>query len=68
MYEPTTALTAMPEHLPVMLNLKTVSEILGISDKHARDLAREGQLDGAVKVGAVWRVSRDKFMSQFGLA
>ena len=69
MYTATKAATTLDrDQLPVMLNIADhVAPILGISDKHGRDLAREGQLDGAVKVGTSWRVPRDRFLAQFGL-
>lgn len=69
MYEKTIAMKELDvDNLPIMLTIADhVAPILGISDKHGRDLAREGQLDGAVRVGRVWRVPRDKFLAQFGL-
>jgi hypothetical protein len=69
MYEPTTAMTELPDKLPIFIECKKhIAPILGISDKQARDLCREGQIKGAIKVGACWRVPRDTFLKQFGLA
>lgn len=69
MYTRTVAATNLNrEEMPVMLNCHDhIAPILGVSDKHARDLCREGHIAGAIKVGSVWRVPRDKFLSQFGI-
>ena len=47
----------MPDSL---ITLAEVAERLGISQRQAGDLARNGQLAGAIKVGGTWRVNPAK--------
>lgn len=49
----------MPDVIPDpdVVSIETAAKIMGISKTHAYKLARLGQLPGAVKVGATWRVS-----------
>ena len=44
----------MPDSL---ITLAEAAERLGISERQAGDLARNGQLAGAIKVGGAWRVN-----------
>lgn len=47
----------MPESLST---LAYAAKRLGISERQAGDLARKGQLAGAIKVGGIWRVNPEK--------
>lgn len=67
-YQPTVAAHEVPKGLPVMLQSSTCASIAGVSAKHIRDLAKEGQIPGAVKVGATWRFGRDAFLTWLGLS
>lgn len=53
--------------LPIMLKSKEAAGLLSVCDKQIRDMCAEGTIH-AVKVGAVWRIPRDEFLRQFGLA
>jgi excisionase family DNA binding protein len=45
------------------LTIVEAAELLRISPRSADSLAREGRLEGAVKVGNQWRVNRDALMA-----
>ena len=47
----------MPESLSTLAD---AAKRLGISERQAGDLARKGQLAGAIKVGGIWRVNPEK--------
>ena len=47
----------MPESLSTLAD---AAKRLGISERQAGDLARRGQLAGAIKVGGIWRVNPEK--------
>ena len=47
----------MPESLSTLAD---AAKRLGISERQAGDLARREQLAGAIKVGGIWRVNREK--------
>ncbi len=65
--ELTVKFTELPERLPIMLDTKTMAGILGVSEKFIRDMCKEKQLNGVMKIGGIWRVPRDKFLKQFDL-
>ena len=68
MYTSTTATTELDaSSLPIMLNIEQAASLLNVSGKHMRDLARDGAIR-AVKVGNAWRIPRDQFLAQYGLA
>ena len=66
-YVPTKAAESLPQNLPVMLTTKHVAQLLNVSAKHVRDMLARGEIQG-VKCGDCWRVPRDKFLTQYGLA
>jgi excisionase family DNA binding protein len=45
------------------LTIEEAAQVLRISPRSAYTLAREGRLEGAVKVGNQWRVNRDALMA-----
>lgn len=45
------------------LTIEEAAQVLRISPRSAYTLAREGRLEGAVKVGNQWRVNRDVLMA-----
>ena len=47
----------------IFLTIEEATELLRISPRSAYTLAREGRLEGAVKVGNQWRVNRDVLMA-----
>lgn len=46
----------------VVLTIPEVSEMLRISLRSAYQMAQDGKLPGAVKVGNQWRISREQLM------
>lgn len=59
--------TEQLRELPILLSIQQTADILQCSQKHCRDLCREGQIVAA-KCGTSWRINRDKLLAQFGLA
>ena len=51
----------MAEERPEFLTLTEVRQRLRIGERTAYELARTGQLGGAVKVGGSWRIERRAF-------
>lgn len=49
---------------PEVLTVPEVARILRLSPRHVRALARRGDLAGAVRVGGVWRIVRDRLAAQ----
>ena len=43
---------------PYYMSPEEYAELMGVHVVTVRRLCREGKLDGAVKVGAVWRIPR----------
>ena len=51
---------------PLVLSVPEAAELLGISRDLAYDLARRGELPGAVQLGRRWVVSRPKLLAWLG--
>lgn len=60
-------LDELPDRLPLMLDAKTCGQIAGTTAKCIRDQLAAGRIKGT-KVGNSWRVNRDEFLTQMGLA
>jgi excisionase family DNA binding protein len=45
------------------LTIKEVCALLRLGERTVYDLAREGKLVGAAKIGGQWRVNREKLMA-----
>ena len=56
----------LPDDLPVMLDAKFVSELLGVHYVTATKMLGDGEIAGT-KIGGKWFVPRDKFLAQMGL-
>ncbi len=59
--------TAVPEDMPIMLEVKEAAALANCSGKHIRELLRSGKLEGA-RLGNTWRVNRDALLKRLGLA
>ena len=66
-YRPIRPMASIPADLPVLLDVRTAAEIGGFSEKFIRDQLRTGEIRGC-KVGKAWRVNRDAYLSQLGIA
>ena len=66
-YRPTQPMEQIPHDLPVLLNVRTAAEIGGFSEKFIRDQLSRGQIRGC-KIGKAWRINRDAYLKQLGLA
>jgi excisionase family DNA binding protein len=53
---------------PELLKIAEVAQLLRISASNVYRLAERGELPGACKVGAQWRVSREQLLAGVGLA
>lgn len=52
--------------LPAITSPKVAAAILGVSEKHARDLCARGEIP-AVKLGSLWHINTAAFLKQLGL-
>lgn len=55
-----------PRLLPLLLSVRQAAELLNVSEKHIRDLCRDGTIR-SVRVGSSWRIGRDALLEQFGI-
>lgn len=60
------ASTSDPRLLPLLLSVRQAAELLNVSEKHVRDLCRDGTIR-SVRVGSSWRIGRDALLEQFGI-
>lgn len=60
-------LTTVPNDLPLMLTVKDAASIGGFCQKFVRDMCVKGEIK-SVKIGGAWRVNRDEYLAQLGLA
>ena len=51
---------------PLVLTIPEAAELLGISRDLGYDLARRGQLPGALQLGRRWVVSRPRLLAALG--
>ena len=52
----------MPDTPPTFLTIPECCDLLRLSERSVYDMARNGKLPGAAKVGGKWRVNRSVLM------
>lgn len=48
---------------PNVISIQEAAELIGVSDDLCYDLARRGELPGAIQLGRRWRVSRIRLLA-----
>ena len=60
-------LSKIPADLPMLLDVRTAAQLAGVTPKHIRVLLRNGEIRG-IQLGGAWRVNRDAYLAQLGIA
>lgn len=60
-------LAEVPRDLPMLLTVNDAAALGGFCGKFVRDQLRKGAIQGC-KVGGAWRVNRDAWLKQLGIA